>query len=303
MNFNFGDVLTRAGQITWKYKILWVSGIVISILGLLSLPISLLFNDPMSFMTTDPAEMNQRMGSIWLANGLIFLLSIASIPAYIIGMSVPSLATRRAEYGEGSLAFGDLVRDSLSYFWRVLGVYLLVYVGIFVFMVAFMACLAALSIVTMGFGFLCAFPLLFLFIPIGILVFSLMETGMSAVIVDNLGVMDALKRAWELVKKNLGAMALISILMYLLSLVVGMVISLPMMVPMFGFIANMGAEPDFESFGRIFRNMSLWALAFSPIYAVLQGILWTFMQSAWTLTYMRLTKPQGTSQPATEANA
>ena len=56
MNFNFGEVLTRAGQITWKYKVLWISGIVIALLGLLSVPISLLFNDPMSWMTADPAE-------------------------------------------------------------------------------------------------------------------------------------------------------------------------------------------------------------------------------------------------------
>ena len=303
MNFNFGEVLTRAGQITWKYKVLWISGIVIALLGLLSVPISLLFNDPMSWMTADPAEINRRMVPILLTNGLVLLLSIVSIPVYIIGMSVPSLATRRVENGEGGLSFVDLTRDSLAYFWRVLGLFLLVYVGMFVFMMAFMACLAVLSVATMGFGFLCAFPLFFLFIPIAILVFSLMETGMSAVIVDNLGVMDALRRAWELVKKNLGAMALLSILIYLVSMVVGMVISVPMMIPMFGFISNMGAEPDLESFGRIFRNMSLWMLAFSPIYAVLQGILLTFMQSTWTLTYMRLTKPQGTPQPATEANA
>jgi len=28
MNFNFGDVLTRAWQITWKYKVLWIFGIL-----------------------------------------------------------------------------------------------------------------------------------------------------------------------------------------------------------------------------------------------------------------------------------
>ena len=28
MNFNFGEVLTRAWQITWKYKVLWIFGIL-----------------------------------------------------------------------------------------------------------------------------------------------------------------------------------------------------------------------------------------------------------------------------------
>ena len=28
MNFNFGEVLTRAWQITWKFKVLWIFGIL-----------------------------------------------------------------------------------------------------------------------------------------------------------------------------------------------------------------------------------------------------------------------------------
>ena len=28
MKFNFGEVLTRAWQITWKYKVLWIFGIL-----------------------------------------------------------------------------------------------------------------------------------------------------------------------------------------------------------------------------------------------------------------------------------
>jgi len=51
----------------------------------------------------------------------------------------------------------------------------------------------------------------------------------------------------------------------------------------------MSAEPDFQSFNKMFRNVTLWMLAFSPLYAVFQGILFAFMQSAWTLTYIRLT--------------
>src|SRR5574340_625877 len=30
MNLNFGEILTRAWQITWKYKILWLFGILAS---------------------------------------------------------------------------------------------------------------------------------------------------------------------------------------------------------------------------------------------------------------------------------
>ena len=30
MNFNFGEILTRAWKITWKYKVLWIFGILAS---------------------------------------------------------------------------------------------------------------------------------------------------------------------------------------------------------------------------------------------------------------------------------
>jgi hypothetical protein len=69
-----------------------------------------------------------------------------------------------------------------------------------------------------------------------------------------------------------------------------MIITVPMMIPMFGFIFNMGSEPDFESIDRLFRNMTVWMLALAPLYALLQGILLAYMQSVWTLTYMRLTR-------------
>jgi hypothetical protein len=114
---------------------------------------------------------------------------------------------------------------------------------------------------------------------------------MGAVLVDNLGVSSALQRAWDLFRRNWGALALLSIVIYLASLVAGMILSFPMMIPMFGFFSNMGMEPDIQAFDKMFKSMTLWMLAFSPIYAVFQGILLTFMQSVWTLAYMRLVKP------------
>jgi hypothetical protein len=166
----------------------------------------------------------------------------------------------------------------------------------FAVIMIFTACIVVLSLVTFGIGALCVIPLLILFIPLGILVFALTEQAVSAVVVDNLGFSSALQRAWELVRKNLGVMALISLIIYLASTVISMVIAVPMMIPMFGFILNAGSETDFESLDRLYQNMSLWMLAVSPIYAILQGILLTFMQSAWTLTYMRLTRATDTLQ-------
>jgi hypothetical protein len=296
MNFNFGEVLTRAWQITWRHKNLWLAGIVVGLIGLLSGSVSLIFNPSFSSFS-DPAEVNKALPSILLSNGLVLLLTILSIPVYVVGMAIPSLGTLQVETGRERVHLRELMQAVLPYFWRILGIVALVWVGVFAVMMLFFGCILVLSLITFGIGALCVLPLIILFIPLTILVYALMEQGVSAVLVDNLGFSSALQRAWELVRKNLGVMALMSIIIYLGATIISMVISVPMMIPMFGFMFNMGSEPDFQSFERLFRTMTLWMLAFSPLYALLQGILLTYMQSVWTLTYMRLTRSTNTSQP------
>jgi len=298
MNFNFGEVLARAWQITWKYKILWLAGIIIALVGFLSAPINMAVNPAFSSMG-NPYEINRQLPMILLANGLVILLSILSIPLYVIGMSIPTLGTLQVERGSEKLNFGELVRGVLPYFWRILGIVMLLWVGMFIVIMVLMGCVALLSVATMGVGALCFFPIFILFIPLIILVYAILEQGVSAVLVDNLGFSAAVQRAWEMVKKNLGVMALMSIIIYLGAMIVSMIVSIPIMIPMFGFMFDMtrSAEPDFQSIERLTRNMIWWMLALSPLYALFQGILLTFMQSAWTLTYLRLTRSTGASQP------
>ena len=291
MNFSFGEVLTRAAQITWKHKNLWLAGIIVALMSFIPTLVSFIFNPSVSSFT-DPSEVNRALPFILLTNGLVIMLSIVSIPVFVIGMSIPSLGTLQVEKGSKKLNFGELIKGVLPYFWRILGIFLVVWVGVILVVMAFLACIVIFSLFTLGIGALCAVPLFILFIPLAILIYAVMEQGVSAVLVDNLRFFDALQRAWELLRKNLGVIALMSIIVYLGSIVVSMIISLPMMIPIFEFILNLEPEPDMQSFERLSRNMTLWMLAFSPIYAVLQGILLTFMQSAWILTYLRLTRSQ-----------
>src|SRR5512141_3135747 len=131
---------------------------------------------------------------------------------------------------------------------------------------------------------------------------------MAAILVDDLGIGGALQRAWELVKKNILVMVIISILIYLAYMIVSMIISIPMMIPFLGMFFEMffntGAQqpPDFAAFPKIARNMMLWMLAFSPLYAILQGFLLAFLQAIWTLTYMRLSRPADHQPVVIEAN-
>ncbi|HKY52987.1 MAG TPA: hypothetical protein VJM08_01725 [Anaerolineales bacterium] len=281
MKFDFETVLTRAGQITWRYKNLWLAGIAISLVSLLLAPIILAFS---SFAA--PSEVNQQLPSMMLANVTAILLAILSIPIFVIAISIPSLGTFQVEQGSENVRFGQLVRGVLPYFWRVSGIVLLVSGGMFLAVLMLIVFAFSISVLTMGIGLLCIFPLLILIIMMVILGYALMEQAVSAVLVDNLRVSSALQRAWELVMKNPGLMTLMSLINYVGAIVAILIIlSILTTLPMFG------SEPDIQSF----RNM-MWMLAFLPFYVVFQGVLVTSFQSVWTLIYLRLTRGS-TSQP------
>ena len=261
-----------------------------SLVGLLWVPISLAL-PPIFSSFAVPAEANRQLPSMMLANVSAILLTILSIPLFVIGMSVPSLCTFQLEQGSENINFGQLLRGVLPYFWRILGIVLLVWVGTPLAMLILIASAIFLSALTLGLGLLCVVPLFILLILGPILVYALMEQAVSAVLVDHLGVFSALQRAWELVMKNPGLMTVMSLINYVGAIVAILIISILTMIPMFG------SEPDIQSFERRSRNMILWMLAFLPFYVVFQGVLVTFFQSIWTLIYLRLTRSTTPSQP------
>jgi hypothetical protein len=294
VKFNFGEVLTRARQITWRYKNLWLAGIVMSLVGLLLVPISLALNPAFSSFA-DPSEVNRQLPSMMLANVSVILLTVLSIPLFVIGISIPSLGTFQLEQGRENVNFGHLIRGVLPYFWRILGIVLLVWVGMFLATLLLVVFLFFFSTLTLGIGLLCVVPLFILLIFGAILAYALMEQAASAVLVDNLRMSNALQRAWELVMNNPGMMTLMSIINYLGAIIAVLIITILTTIPMFG--SNLGSEPDVQSFERLSRNLILWMLAILPFYAVFQGVLVTFLQSVWTLIYLRLTRSTTPSQP------
>jgi hypothetical protein len=266
-----------------------------SLVSLLLAPISLALNP--AFSLIDLSEVNRQLPLMMRANVSVVLLTILAIPLFVIGLSIPSLGTLQLEQGSEKVKFGNLLRGVLPYFWRILGIVLLVWVGMFLAVLILIASVILLGILTLGIGLLCALPLFILLILGLILGYALMEQAVAAVLVDHLRMSGALQRAWELVMKNPGVMTLMSFINYFVAIVLIMIISIPMMISTSGFFPNLGSESEVEAFERLSRNMILWMLAFLPFYAVLQGVLVTLVQSVWTLTYLRLTRSATLSQP------
>ena len=67
------------------------------------------------------------------------------------------------------------------------------------------------------------------------------------------------------------------------------------MIPMFGFFTKMTAisastqpEDMYLVMQDMYGKIALWNLILSPIYAIFHGVYIAYVQSLWTLSYIRL---------------
>jgi hypothetical protein len=293
MDFDFGDVLTRAWKITWKHKVLWVISGLPFLTMFLILPfwLILLFQQNLDFNAISTWMENPIYRTIAILLYLIVIVS--SMVLQVASRSSLTLGIYAAEVGLQPVSFVHLLRNGLRYFWRILGNSLLIGLGMMVVFLAFFVILGALSVVTMGFAMLCIQPLFILMIPLVMLVITLTEQSESAIVADELKVMDALKRAYELIRSNIWKYALITLIVYFGTNILISIVTFPLMIPMFFFMMrNMQAGLDFNS---MIKMQAVFGVVILPLMALIQGFSLTYIKSAMMLTYLRLTRPEPSS--------
>jgi len=316
MNFNFGEVLTRALQITWKYKVLWIFGILAGCTNGGGGGGSGRVNTGSSTGPSDfdvPPELQRfiyQMESfadwavdnwwIFIVIGLaVLLLIVVSIFLGTIGRIGLIKGSYQAEMGAEKLAFGELFNTSMPYFWRVFGLSFLIGLVFVVLIVP----LVLIGVFTAGVGFLCLLPLICILIPVSWAVGVIVEQSNRAIVLEDLSLFDGLKRGWEISKSNIGPLIVMALILFGITLVLGIIIALPIFIIVFPtiFAFAMGEGQSFTPLYIALAGICLYA----PISWVLNGILTTFTQSAWTLTYLRLTqKPEAPETPVfAEPNA
>lgn len=294
MTFDIGEVLSRAIQITWRNKVLWLFSALPVVVSFLILPVMIV---PMIFLGTDSSgtpvifENPVFIVVFVLANILISVLSFA---LYIAGTSSLTLGIIRAENGDDVLPFRELLKDGMKYFTRILGVGLLIGVGVsLVFTVIFFG-LALFGSVTAGIGFICAQPLILLMYPAMMVLYALIEQSNAAVVADDLGVMDAISKAWSLLKAHFWRILLISLIVYIGVSIVSSIVVIPFMMPMFFFpflLEPSQVEESMRTFGLV---MAAFGVILLPVMALVQGVAITFMKSTYVLVYLRLTRSSNT---------
>jgi hypothetical protein len=299
---DIGNVLSRAWQIIWKHKVLWIFGILASCTSSnnFSSNVSYSFDNPYSYSFENYFTQIPDW-QVWLIVAAIVLVVLLLV---ILGIFLGTMGriglirgTLQSEEGVTTLMFGELFNGGLPYFWRIFGLNLIV--GLALALAGILAVVIFIlgTVVTLGLGLVCLIPTLCLLVPLGWLVNIFLEQANIAIVVEDLGIMDGLQRGWQVFRENIGMLIVMGLILVLgVGLIGGFIIGLPVVFfigpAVFGAIA--GTQQALQG-GIAIAVLCL--VAYIPVAIVLNGILQSYIRSAWTLTYLRLT-----SQPAVEAS-
>ena len=326
ISINMSEVLLKAWKITWKFKILWLFGILASFganrggfngsnggggrnTGD--------FNNgdlPEPFKRFQNMDWQEVIGSFLRQYAIIILivislLCILSFFFYFLGvMGKTGLikGAQKADGGAEKLGFGQLWRESLPYFWRMFGLSLLVGLPIFILIVIL---LVVLSVGLVGFigkgepgagavgGLLAA---LGVFIPaicclgiVSVFISMVVEQAKNAMVIEDLGVIESLRRGWNVFKRSFLTIILMSILLGVLGGIVSFIVAIPLLLavlPAFVSIFMLASKSaDMATSLAPLALAGICFVAYLPVLLILRGVEQTYNQSALTLTYLRLT--------------
>jgi hypothetical protein len=313
MKFDFIDVFVRSAKITWKYKVLWIFGIFAGCnrsSGSNSNNNDVGGNSSQSpFSPQMEQELMQFIKSVgtwfienpWVIYAFIAFVLISiilQVTFFIIGTAGLIRGATKVEQGEISLSFGNLFSESLTYFWRVFGAALVIWLPTYIIFVLSLLLViipleisdsssldsipAAVGVIIILLSCCCMLPI---FIALGL--YNQMVN--RAIVVENHNLLSALKHGWQVLKNNLLPILGIGLILFLLGLLSGILISLPLIVPAFLMFQNF-IQDGFTSW-QPFINLIILSLCYTPIYWFLNGLLTTYTETVWTLSYLGFTRP------------
>lgn len=308
---DIGEVLSRSWQIIWKHKVLWIFGILASCSRGGSGGGGSSFNYQTDASVEAERFFNQISDAelaLLIIGFFIVVLILVALVVFLgtIGRIGLIRGAQQADGGQEKLTFGELFSGSTPYFWRVFLLNLIVAIGTVVVFIGTFIAIVIGGILSLGIGLLCLIPLCCLMIPAAWVIQVLTTQSSIAIVVEDLSIMDGLRRGWQVMRENAGPIVLMwLILVFGLTLIVGTLIALPFIFTMAPFILGLISGGD-RAIGAGLAVTLLCCAVYLPFLILLSGVLNSYVETAWTLTFLRLTnKPDelasGLDEPLPEA--
>ncbi|MBC8332111.1 MAG: hypothetical protein H8E28_09035 [Anaerolineae bacterium] len=321
---DFGEILSRAWKIIWKYKILWLFGILSSCgQGGSGGGSSGGGNSNYNFSAGDqnlPPEMKHFFFNVerffnnietWEIIGLIAGILVIFLILWAVMLALSTIGrvgliqgTLQGDEEAERIAFGDLFNSGKPFFWRVVGLNLLIGLASFILVMIFILPLVLLGVLTAGVLFLCMLPLLCILVPLGWILGIIIQQANIILVIEDTGIIESLTRAWHFFRAQWTNLLIMGLILGVGGFIIGIVLALPIFVIGFSTIVPMivdssgGSAPDLFT---TLKTAGLCMLGYMPVLIVLNGVLQAYLHTAWTLTYRRLTQPKS-DDPSLEAD-
>ncbi|MBI5878381.1 MAG: hypothetical protein HZB53_12090 [Chloroflexi bacterium] len=314
---NFGQYLSRAWALTWKYKVLWIFGILAALGGGRSANFNFNFGGggrsgtvppivtpfppggnipplvtpfprggiptPTPPLTPPTALIPPEATPILIVAACVaIIIAIMLFVLSIIGTGGLIGGLRLAEE-QGAVTFGEAWSIGTQNFMRLFGLKLLLLLPVFLF-----ACIiltgTAFTALTAGLGIFCLIPLICVgiiaFIPIGIIA----HFAQFAVVLESMGPIDAFKRGWAILKANLVNILILGVIVLIITGVIGFVLALPFLIIALPVILSTIGNQGMPDTGPLAFAV-LCCACYLPVLIVLSGIMETWSTGVWTLAY------------------
>ncbi|MGD2205977.1 MAG: hypothetical protein PVH17_04275 [Anaerolineae bacterium] len=299
---DYGKILSRAWEITWRWKVLWILGFLASLgqggSGGGGGNISGDSEDWSRWgLEGSPEEFLAPIVGIIIAIAcLAILIGIALWVISIMARGGLIAGVQQVE-DEGSTSFLQAWRVGRSRFWTLFGldvltglpILLLVLLGVAVLIAMILGGEAAFdeagAIVP---GILCGGTLCCGLVILSIVLGQIKTYGDRAAILEGLGWIDAFKRGWEVLKNNLGPTVIFLVIFLVIGLVLGAIIFAVIAGLALPFVAVF-ASVDIEPGPWLLAPVCCGGLLFAIVAALISSIVTTFTSATWTLTYRELT--------------
>jgi hypothetical protein len=298
---DYGKVLTRAWEITWRWKVLWI-------LGFLAALGSGGGGGSGSSYTTNSSdwdnwgytfyEPNIPPGVVAAIIGLACLAIIIGIAIWVVSVIARGgliAGVQQVEEQEHT-SFGLAWRAGARRFWTLFGIsilaaipmIILVVVGIIVLVVMFVGsgfafgssdAAGAMGIVT---SILCGGIFCCGMVILAIILQQIRIYAERAAIVEDLGWIEAFARGWQVLKANLGPTIVLWIIFFAIGIAFFIAIGIVLAATAFPFIALVtNVDPGPWLFVPICCGGLIAVIAAALISAIVQ----TFTSATWTLAY------------------
>ena len=311
---NYSEVFSKAWKIVWKFKALWIFGILSSCArasssgsggsiggsgrsshlfdsGVLASPQALLPKQVylwwLQFQQAGEMEPWAVFLIIMAVFFAVFALIVLSLFLGVLGRVGVARGAWLADEGEEKLNFSRIFEESKPYYWRVFLFFLLLFAASIALGGLLVIPILLVILFTLGIGLLFLIPL---FIVVAFAIKILIEQTIVAIVAEDLGVFAAIERAWKLLVDKPWPQVVVGLVTTIAEIAVTFVLVIPIFLVLLPFLISIIFQTEVVfGIGAIISGAGF--LLYLPFILLATGIMYAYFGTLWAMTFRRLTQP------------